>query len=252
MPLVRDLLPLLAVVAAACLGCGGAELPTGDAEWIWAELPARTVTPQAFYAVRDFDLGAVPAVAELRVQADEEYVLHLNGRRVGSNRYRAGDPLDVYPVGDLLHAGANRLVAELRSARGYGGFLAALVDGDGEPLLVTDASWRILRSHRPGLLDGRSILVGSEPAHSWGPPPVGRWPVPALGPSRPTTVECGQPCAPRPAVAAERLDDWVHRFDFGEEVTGYVVLRRGVEEGLALGLVEIGLEPVHPMARPRQ
>jgi hypothetical protein len=279
-------LPLLAVLAIVVLCCKAQPTPTGDAEWIWADLPARTVTPQAFYAVRDFDLtgsdltgnalrmadlrgadlrglhsrklpsltGADLLGAELRVQADEEYVLHLNGRRVGSNRYRAGDPLDVYPVGDLLHPGANRLVAELRSARGYGGLLAALVDEGGEPLLVTDASWRVLRRHRPGLLEGRAVLTGSEPAHSWGRPPVGRWPVPTLGPSRPTTVECGSPCAPRPAVEATRVADWVHRFDFGEEVTGYVVLRRAPdpEAGLALGLVEVGMEPVNPMARPRE
>ena len=139
-----------AVAAVACAGLllaalalagwrhwRDADLPTGDAEWIWAELPDRLPTPLAFYAVRDFTLDAVPGAgggeaaggaaasgvpdpgaAELRLLADEEYVVWLNGQRIGSNRYRPGAPLDVYRVGDLLLPGPNRLIVELRSSRG--------------------------------------------------------------------------------------------------------------------------------------
>ena len=60
--------------------------PASGAEWIWADgRVARYTGPRAFYAVRDVHLDTVPPAAEARVLADEEYLLWINGRRVGSN-----------------------------------------------------------------------------------------------------------------------------------------------------------------------
>ena len=100
--------------------------PTGAAEWIWSPGPRDRSAPTAFFVAADFDLDEVPAAAELSALADEEYVLYLNGRRVGSNSYSPGASFDVYEVASLLRPGANRLAAELRSGRGSGGFLASL------------------------------------------------------------------------------------------------------------------------------
>ena len=95
-------------------------LPTGGAQWIWVEREWTDRSPAAFYAVRDFFLDAIPARARLLALADPEYVLTLNGRRIGAGQYQPTGTakLDVYEVGDLLQAGGNRIVVELRSDRG--------------------------------------------------------------------------------------------------------------------------------------
>ncbi len=226
---------------------------TGDAEWIWAELPERLPSPSAFYLVRDFQVppeladpelagmkladsapppgpaGPRPPVPRLLVQGDEEYVLHLNGRRLGSNRYRSGAPLDVYPLYGLLLPGVNRFAVELRSSRGAGGFLAALDTGGGEPLLVSDSSWRVVRRYAPGLVEGwlplpelapaagadgvagegdavegdavkAAAAVTAERPISWGHPPVGRWGRPQAGEPRPPLEMVGDPCPAGPVL----------------------------------------------------
>ena len=237
---------VLAVVAAflICLGLAlamrslrarrnAARLPTADAAWIWAPL-GRTVEPLAFYAARDFDLAAPPERARLLAAADEEYVLYLNGRRVGSGGGGAAGAgrrpeLDAYEVAPLLVQGGNRLVAELRSGRGAGGFLSRLADGAGRTLAATDASWRIVRRYRPGLVRGWLPLAGPaaterEAAAVWSRPPAGRWGAP--GPLAPRPLFAGgEPVrALRPAVQVSLPAPGLRRVDLGREVQGYLVL----------------------------
>src|SRR4029077_11094756 len=104
------------------------------AQWIWSGRERNAQGPSAFYALRDFTLDMPPARARLLVTADEEYVLYLNGKRVGAGGYRAGAGLDVYDAGPLLLPGGNRLIAELRSNHGGGGFLLSLAGDAGTPL----------------------------------------------------------------------------------------------------------------------
>lgn len=241
-------------------------LPTGGAQWIWVERERTDRRPAAFYAVRDFFLDEVPGRARLLALADPEYVLTLNGKRIGAGQYvpmDSGPPvakLDAYEVGDLLQVGGNRLIAELRSDRGAGGFLAVLQDGDGKTLLKTDGDWRIFERHHFGLLRGW-IPLGpsggppSEPAFSWGLPPIGRWGRPEVGPARPRFSELiqGQPVAgtrippPRmpalPPTSVQRMA----LFDWGREVTGYLVLNMPAEEGLRKALFFTGVRPPDPL-----
>src|SRR5882724_9814574 len=210
-------------------------LPTGEAEWIWKPLARDESSPVAFYLLRDFTLDPPPAAGRLLVSADEEYILYLNGRRIGSGRYAVGPSgrgtqLDRYEVGPLLAPGGNRLVAEVRSGRGAGGFLLALVDGAGHPLLGTDDRWRVFRRDQPFLLRGLvplspDLLLGTgEAVASWGLPPMGRWGRPVPGPARPLYDDLidGLP----PVAVAHPLLPPVPRalFDFGREVTGYLHL----------------------------
>src|SRR6188768_621263 len=80
-------------------------LPTGGAQWIWVERERTDRSPAAFYAVRDFFLDEVPDRARLLALADPEYVLTLNGKRIGAGQYvpmDSGPPvakLDAYEVG---------------------------------------------------------------------------------------------------------------------------------------------------------
>jgi len=221
------------------------------AEWIWAPIGKLEQTPAAFYLVRDFELGAPPERARLLVAADEEYVLTLNARVIGAGVWRAGPKrlgpgrgstaLDVYEVGSLLRPGGNRLLVEVRSGRAAGGLLLRLdghgggaADNAGTPLVVSDGSWRIVRSHHPGLVRGWLPLAPpgtSEPAFSWGLPPIGRWGRPVAGPPRPpladvlgTSLQAERPVRLAPGlVGGERLEPQA-LFDWGREVTGYLVL----------------------------
>ncbi|MFY9819992.1 MAG: hypothetical protein WAM82_01330, partial [Thermoanaerobaculia bacterium] len=133
----------LALAARALPEARARRLPTAEAQWIWKSLDWDDHQPAAFYVLRDFDLAATPAAARLLVTADEEYVLTLNGRRIGAGAFQPGAVLDVYDAGPLLLPGANRLMVEVRSARGAGGLLASLVDGAGRMLVGTDGRWRI-------------------------------------------------------------------------------------------------------------
>ena len=81
-------------------------LPTGRAQWIWAE-----VKPDAgwvgFFAVRDFHIDVIPDErTTLLITADEEYVAFLNGQAVGSGSYQPGSGVDGYDVSSVLVAGA--------------------------------------------------------------------------------------------------------------------------------------------------
>lgn len=248
-------------------------LPTGAAEWIWHDTRSETPAPAAFYAVRDFRLSERPDRAHLLALADEEYVLYLNGRRVGSNRYEPGAPLDVYPVADLLLVGPNRLVAELRSSRGAGGFLAALEVEDGEGAVsrpvVTDRSWRLVPQHQPGLLEGWLPVAGGaaspetageeEPfprPRSWGRPPTGRWDLPRRGEVRPVAASLESPgirvCAPSPAQGGVGEPPQRVVFDFGREVTGYLEISRpaGPPVPPRVSLLATGEGPPRPLADP--
>lgn len=235
----------------------GRGLPTGDAAWIWAALPLSYTEPVAFWAVRDFRVGELPERAELAILADEEYVVHLNGRRVGSNRYAPGAPVDRYRVEGLLVPGGNRLAVELRSGRGSGGLLARLDLGGGRRAVVTDETWRILRRHHPGLLRGWLPVGppgddGVEAPYLWGRPPVGRW-------GRPEGVRdlAAAPgnvavCAPRAAVARQSPGALRQVFDWGADVYGYLTLHLDPERVAepAVGLLLVGAEPRRPLRDP--
>jgi hypothetical protein len=239
----------------------GAGLPTGEAEWIWAALPLSFTEPVAFWAVRDFALDELPAAAELSILGDDEYVAYLNGRRVGSNRYRPGMPVDRYRVEELLVPGGNRLAVELRSARGAGGLLARLDLGPGRRAIESDATWRIVRRHHPGLVRGWLPLgdaaaggadsLAEEP-YVWGSPPVGRWGRPREVAPRPLAAAVAEPCAPRPAVASEATPGAGQVFDWGGEVFGYLTLRLdpATAAAPAVGLLLTGPAPRRPLEDP--
>lgn len=241
-------------------------LPTGSAQWIWVARERTDRTPTAFYAVRDFELEQPPERARLLAVADPEYVLTLNSKRIGAGRFAAGGTtkpvvkLDVYEVGDLLQPGGNRLVVELRSDRGAGGFLAVLQDQRGHPLVRTDGDWRIVKRHHFGLMRGWLPLgphggLKSEPAFCWGLPPIGRWGKPEAGPVRPRLIELVQDqpisavqmMAPQIPALPPAASRHVVLFDWGREVTGYLTLQMPGGEGLRKALLYVGNDPPDPL-----
>ena len=150
--------------------------PTDPAQWIWKARLTRWSGPKTFYAVGDLEIDTVPAVARVVVLGDEEYVLLLNGSRVGGNQYRAGARPDEYRVEGLLTTGTNRFTAHLRSTRGEGAFLLALFfDDETEPRLVTGEHWKVVRSFHRRLFRPWMPMQRGEPAVVVATPPEGRW-----------------------------------------------------------------------------
>lgn len=251
------------------------------AEWIWAPVGKLEQAPAAFYLVRDFELATPPERARLLVSADEEYVLTLNARVVGTGSWRPGPrrpgpgggatALDAYEVGPLLQPGGNRLVAEVRSGRAAGGLLLRLEsygDGAGEagdesgagrPLVVSDGSWRIVRAFHPGLARGWLPVAPpgvSEPVLSLGLAPIGRWGRPVAGSPRPLLADLtGAPLRPARLapglVGGERLAPQA-LFDWGRERTGYLMLEIAPDERRRVGLMfpAAGAAPPDPLAGP--
>jgi hypothetical protein len=239
-----------------------ASLPTGAAQWIWEPRDHRDLSPAAFYAVRDFTLDAPPARARLLVGGDPEYILYLNGQRVGTGGWSPGEPLDVWEAGPLLQPGANRLLAEVRSDDGSGGFLLSLQDeAGGRQLVRSDESWRVFREHQLGVLRGWLPLRGpfsppSVAASCWGEPPMGRWGRPRLGPVRPLLADLstGRPVSAASSVLlpaldhvpAERPHPPLRLFDWGRQVTGYLLLDVDPSTVQVKGLLYTGDAPPQP------
>ncbi len=223
----------------------------GEAEWIWASSDdLLRIGPQAFLAIRDFEMDTIPEVVSLSIAADEEYVISLNGKTVGSGGQHAPMILDSYRVEDLLELGGNRISVELRSFRGGGGCLVSLVSPAAGTLVHTDRSWRIFRRYEAGIVRGLLPLVGGEDPWSWGRPRVGRWGSldraeerqrwdrMILGPSALHSRILGDPGMSR-KQRLELAEGPIVTFDFGRTVTG--ILSLGLSEDKELqALIYIG------------
>jgi len=229
----------LTVLAAAVLvaGCRDRPLPTGAAEWIWADPTASAAgEPVALVLLRDFELEEAPqAAARLFVLVDREYAVHLNGRQIARGSYRRGEPTDDFQVAHLLRAGANRLAIEVRTPYGDGGALAGIELDDGSRPVVTDEAWRVLERWDPRLVKGETALSQADPplgqVRVWGRPPIGRW-----GPIRRGETMKPDPIwrtsgarrivrvSTSPGVNPESFRDDALLVDFGREVSGVLEL----------------------------
>ena len=247
----------LALATRALPGARARSLPTAAAQWIWKDVDWDDHQPTAFYLLRDFDLAAPPSSARLLVTADEEYVLTLNGRQIGAGVFQPGAVLDVYEVGPLLLPGANRLMVEVRSARGAGGLLASLMDGGGRLLVGTDDRWRIFPNYELGLARGWLPVSRGVPVYCWGLPPMGRWGRPRPGPLKPLFGElAGAPvpatsAVPRPPVlpvaAGGRPPGSPVLYDWGREMTGYLSLELTPVGELDKAILFTGDSPPDPL-----
>ena len=149
-------------------------LVTGRAEWIWVgkEIPEER-GPLIFIAIREFSWSGTPAgPARALLFVDRRHVLSVNGARLGRGEQKPGDPLAVYDVSGVLRPGSNRIQIDAESPDGAGGILFALRLPNGEEV-VSDGSWRVVRSLR-------ELLTGGLPAAVWGRPPMYPWGYPAL------------------------------------------------------------------------
>ncbi len=239
--------------------------PTRGAAWIWAADTVLEDRPEVFYALRDVELEFEPVAAEIEILADEEYWLSVNGASVGAGRWTPGTPLDRYDVRHWLRRGRNRLLVELRSARGAGGLIARLVasGNDAELVVGSDDTWRIVRRHQNSLVSPDEVAPEGRSPRVWGPAPLGRWGMPTVGPLLPRLDQLRRsrrPWVPRqvrigpegvwlpaPGRATTALGPWVV-FDWGAEVAGYLSIGFRPEDEPAHALLWMGSEsPASPL-----
>jgi hypothetical protein len=237
----------LALLARALPELRARRLPTQEAEWIWETRDPRVSTPAAFLAVQRFNLKQVPERARLLVAAEPEYVVYLNGKRLGVGTLPPTDRalrLDAYEVAPVLNAGANRIAVEVRSATGHGGLLARIADGEDRTLVATDRRWRLFEKSAQGVIRSWVEVASGRPAFSWGLPPIGRWGRPVVGESRGLLTEAagsGVNARTRGAPSGQRF-----LYDFGREVTGLLQLELKVRDKLDAALLWTGTEPPRP------
>lgn len=133
-----------------------------NGSWIWNSLPPRT--PNVYLEARtEFESPRNPDRASLKISANQEYLVYLNGKEIG----RGPSPADLawkyydeYDVAAELTAGRNALAVVVYNfgatdivtgqMQGPGGLIAELELGYGEEThtIGTDAAWKIRRSPR--------------------------------------------------------------------------------------------------------
>lgn len=154
---------------------------TGEARWIWAQHRMNSNEPVAFFAARDFDLPAKRYYTRLKVAADPEYELFINGKEIAGRQTGVEPTLDLYDISNLVQTGRNRIVVAVRAPQGVGGLLASIdIAPEIANWIVTDGSWTIYRRWHPDLLVRDVADVPSQPPMIVGAPPVGRWNFPTI------------------------------------------------------------------------
>lgn len=148
---------------------------TAPAQWIWARHNMSANEPLAFFAAREFDLPQNPVYVRLKLAADPEYTLYLNGREIAGRRVGEDKALDLYDLSGLVQTGRNRIVIAVRAPQGLGGLLASLdIAPETENWMVTDGRWKIYRRWDPLLLQYDVSGLWESP-QIIGAPPIGRW-----------------------------------------------------------------------------
>jgi hypothetical protein len=147
---------------------------TGPAQWIWASHQISRNEPVVFFAARDFDLPPTRQFTHLKVYADPEYTLYVNGKLIASRRAEGLPRLDEYDISSIVQTGRNRVVAGVRSTNGVGGLIAGVDIGyEVENYVVTDRNWRIFRTWSDAL--PVRDTGPWRPPMILGAPPLGRW-----------------------------------------------------------------------------
>lgn len=154
---------------------------TGEAQWIWAQHRMSDNEPVAFFAARDFELPAKRYYTRLKVAADPEYELFVNGKEIAGRQTGVEPTLDLYDISSLVQTGRNRVVVAVRAPQGVGGLLASIdIAPETANWIVSDGSWTIYRRWHPVLPLRNVPDLPSQPPMIIGVPPVGRWNFPMI------------------------------------------------------------------------
>lgn len=150
---------------------GGADLP-----WVWSRAEAAAgEAGEAITLRKRFDLPTLPSRAVAVITCDNEYVLYVNGRKLGADTN--WETVEAYPLVPHLRQGSNEILIAARNA-GSGPnpaglfFAARWQHGEEQPqMLVADQSWQWTAARpdargrlRPEPQDWTSAAVIGNPA----------------------------------------------------------------------------------------
>jgi len=145
----------------------------GNAEWIWATVPAVENKP-AFFRY-PLDLPAKPSRATLDLAADNSFILFVNGQEAARGEGWA-EAVRV-PITRLLRRGRNIIAVQATNADGPAGLIVrGLVVGGGRRLVIDSTpAWHASMAEVPGWTSPDFDDTAWPPAQSLGKPPVAPW-----------------------------------------------------------------------------
>ncbi|MGH9404727.1 MAG: MGH1-like glycoside hydrolase domain-containing protein [Terriglobia bacterium] len=178
MNIAKQKIGVLLQIAVLCCAFGGvipaAAQPMSSvqwhAQWIWPSTSAIAVHDNQFIMFRKtFTLTQVNRTATLAIFADSRYRLWVNGTYIGQGPARAPHGwhyYDTFNVASDLRSGLNVIAVEARwygrgeawyvappsapapfASRVHGALLCQLSNGDGPPVVASDATWRAQEDH---------------------------------------------------------------------------------------------------------
>jgi putative heme-binding domain-containing protein len=138
--LVAWVLAVLCLSAAWCVGPAVAK----EAQWIWSPEHAKDQVPEVSCYFRKVFTAENPIRVQATIAADDEYVLYVNGRRVGEGK--SSRELDEYNITQNVRRGRNTIAVRVTNTRGSTAALVTRIflreKDSGWVTFSTDDSWR--------------------------------------------------------------------------------------------------------------
>jgi putative heme-binding domain-containing protein len=144
--------------------------------WVWDRKGAVS-SDSPRYLRRVFELAEKPVAAEIRITADNQYTLYVNGKKLGGDG--AWESVEKFDIAKLLTKGKNVVAIEARNAGGPAAVIAWMkITGPKKKTTVigTDASWRVSLTkkdgwEKPGFADpqkwARAVVIGNAGVGPW-------------------------------------------------------------------------------------
>jgi len=119
----------------------------GNANWIWTQETKKDKDSTVFFR-KKIEVPEKLQKATMIITADDQYVVYLNGKKIGSDVSLNGWPMaEEYDVTSQIKAGQNLIAVQVKNdANTYGALLCEInftFQDDKVQTIVSDASWRI-------------------------------------------------------------------------------------------------------------
>lgn len=115
-----------------------------EAHWIWSPEHAKNDVPQTSCYFRKVVTAEDPIRVQATIAADDEYVLYVNGNRVGEGE--SSRELDEYNISEQMRSGRNTIAVQVTNRRGKTAALVCRIflreKSNGWVTHFTDETWR--------------------------------------------------------------------------------------------------------------
>ena len=197
-------------IALLCVSAHGADW--SKASWVWdaAAADAEGSPAASVFLRKAFELDARPKAGALTITADNRYVVHLNGERVGTGD--SWQKPDEYDVTKLLTQGKNIIAIEAKNEGGPAGLIATLniQRQAGGPLIVaTDSTWKLETAEAKGWMAAEFDDAKWKTATVLGDASIGPWNLAAAGGKVPDGANVSNKKITSYRPASEQTDQFI-------------------------------------------